>query len=284
MNDYQLLDSGNLKKLEKFGPYKIIRPSLAAIWKPKLSKTNWEDADLIFERDTKNKWIYKSKKIDSWNIEIDKIRLNLRPTDFGHLGFFAEHLFLCNKLQSFIKRQKENGIKEINVLNLFAYSGLASMYALKKNAKVCHVDSSKPSILWAKKNAHLNNFKDRPIRYIQDDVLKFITRELKRGTKYDGIVLDPPSFGRGAKGEIFKIEDDIFEMLDICNKLLKNQKDSFIIFSTHSPGFTKVGIENLFRSVFENKFDKKSLYVDELLLESKTSYSIPSGYFAIWKN
>lgn len=272
---YSLIDSGNLQKLEKFGSYFIIRPCMQAIWRPKLSEDFWKKADFIFVRDTKNKWINKTNRPTSWIIEIENIKLSLKLTDFGHIGFFPEHIFLCDKLKAFIKSQS----KQLNILNLFAYSGLATLFALKNNAKVCHVDSSKPTINWAKENVNLNNFFNPEVRWIQEDVMKFLKREVNRNSKYDGIILDPPSFGRGAKNEVFKIENDIFSLLEMCKKLLSSNF-SFIIFSCHTPGFTKTVIKNFLTDVFQ---DDKFLEIDELLINSEKGYSMPSGFYAVWQ-
>lgn len=283
MKNYSLLDSGDLKKLELFGDVLLIRPCMQAIWKPKLEKKMWEKADLIFERDTKNKWIHQGKKQifknkDFWTIDIEGIKLSLKLTDFGHIGFFPEHVFLCKKLSKLIKEQKAQ-VSKLNILNLFAYSGLVSLFALKNNANVCHVDSSKPSILWAKENVELNNFQNSNIRYILDDAIKFLKREDKRGSEYSAIILDPPSFGRGKKGEVFKIEKDLYTLLELSKKLL-TKKNSFIIFSCHSPHFTKITIKNLFESIFNIS---GHLEIDELLLKSEKSYNLPCGYFSIWQ-
>jgi 23S rRNA (cytosine1962-C5)-methyltransferase len=274
MMDYSLLDSGNLQKLEKFGPNLIIRPCLQAIWRPKLSKNFWEKADFVFIRDTKNKWINKTNKSSSWTIEVDGIKLNLKLTDFGHIGFFPEHIFLCKELEEFIKNQN----KKLNILNLFAYTGLATLFALKNNSKICHVDSSKPTLNWAKENVILNKFENVEVRWIVEDVMKFLKREVNRNSKYDGIILDPPTFGRGAKNEVFKIENDIYPLLDLCKKILSSK--SFIIFSCHTPGFTKTVIHNFLTDVFQ---DDKNLKIDELLINSQKSYPIPSGFYAIWQ-
>ncbi|MFA6119588.1 MAG: class I SAM-dependent methyltransferase [Parachlamydiales bacterium] len=272
--EYQLIDSGNLKKLEKFGSYIISRPCAQAIWKPKLQDV-WNDADFIFLRDDRNKWINKTNKKESWIIEVDKVKLNLKLTDFGHIGFFPEHLFLCNKMQDLISRRD----KKLNILNLFAYTGLASLFAAKNGARVCHVDSSKPTTLWAKENLGINNFKNPEIRFIVDDVMKFLKREEKRESKYDGIILDPPSFGRGINNEVFKIESDIYPLLEICRKLLVDEL-SFIIFSCHTPGFTKIVLKNFFTDLFK---EEKHLEIDELLINSQKGYSLPSGFYVIWK-
>ncbi len=287
MKDYKLLDSGNLKKLERFGDFLIVRPCMQAIWKPRLDKKIWQRADLIFERDAKNRWIHKEKTSEKyktlkkngfWTVEIEGIKLNLKLTDFGHIGFFPEHVFLCKKLLKLIKDQQTK-TNLLNGLNLFAYTGLATLFALKSKIRVCHVDSSKPSILWAKENVLVNNFQNLNIRYILDDATKFMKREVKRKVKYDFIILDPPSFGRGKKGEVFKIERDLLLLLELSKKMLV-QKKSFIILSCHSPNFTKITLKNLFESIFNNV---GLLEVDELLLKSEKSYNLPAGYFAIWQ-
>jgi len=275
MKNYQLLDSGNLQKLELFGSIKIIRPCMQAIWRHVLSEKHWEDVDFKYVRENKNKWIKKTNKPTSWVVDIEGIKLKLKLTDFGHIGFFPEHVLLCKKMESLIKGQE----KKINILNLFAYTGLASLFALKNRARVCHVDSSKPTMSWAKENAQLNNFDASSIRWIFDDAMKFIKREVKRGSKYNGIILDPPSFGRGAKKEVFKIETDIYPLLDLCKQLL-SKKSSFIIFSCHTPGFTKNVIKNFLNDVFKGK---DFFEIDELLINSEKSYPLPSGFYAIWQ-
>lgn len=274
MKNYSLIDSGDLQKIERFGSHLIVRPCLQSIWKPQLSKKVWEKADFIFLRDSKNKWINKTNKKDSWIIDIKGIKLKLKLTDFGHIGFFPEHMLLCDKLQKLIKEHKK-----LNILNLFAYTGMATLFALKNKAGVCHVDSSKPTISWAKENVGLNNLENLKVRWVLEDVMKFVKREVRRNSKYDGIILDPPSFGRGAKKEVFKIEKDIYLLLDLCKKLLSS-KFSFIIFSCHTPGFTKTVIKNFLMDVFQGD---NACEIDELLINSEKSYPIPCGFYAIWQ-
>lgn len=258
MYDYQLLDSGDGHKLEKIGPYTIIRPAPSAVWKPVLK--NWK-ADAVFIRD--KGWTFKNKLPPSWVINIENIQLKIECTDFGHLGVFPEHSFLW---------EKPKKLKGLNILNLFAYTGAASIFFAKNGAKVCHVDSSRPAVLWAKENSKLNGVEN--IRWIIDDAQKFLKREIKR-KKYDGIVLDPPTFGRGARGEIFKIERDIFPILSMCKELLV-EKPSFLILSSHSPNFSKTTLKNLLEQVMQKKVN-----AGELFLGGKIP--LPSGNFAMWE-
>ncbi|MBI5346830.1 MAG: class I SAM-dependent methyltransferase [Chlamydiae bacterium] len=275
--NYKLIDSGNFLKLEKFGPFLLSRPSASAIWHPKLPQSEWDKADLIFSREGKNHWIYKKKVPPSWEVKLDDIKMKIAPTDFGHLGVFPEHILLCRWMEKKILEQK----KELNVLNLFAYSGLATIMAARSKAKVCHVDASKPTILWARENANLNNLQSAPIRWIEDDVIKFLKREIKREVFYDGIILDPPSFGRGSKGEVFKIEENLFELLELCKSVLSKEA-VFFILSSHTTGFSSIGLNNVLTQLMQNR--KGVIESGEMVIESSSSFSLPCGYFSRWSN
>ncbi len=273
-NIYRLLDSGDGQKLEQFGPYTIVRPCMQAIWKPE-DIEKWKSADLIFSRDEKNHWINKNKVKDFWVVDFEDIKLKISPTDFGHLGVFPEHEILCKWMQNKIR-----GKSNLNLLNLFAYSGMATLYLAKENAKVCHVDASKPIISWANENAKLNNLEKKPIRWIVDDVITFLKREIKRNVFYDGIILDPPSFGRGVKGQVFKIERDISLLLELCKQLL-SKNALFLIFSCHTPGYTPLVLEQFMKQLMKDK--KGSVSASDMFLESQ-SFAIPSGSYARWEN
>ena len=276
MKEYLLLDSGNELKLEKFGSFIIKRPCMQAFWKPQLSTNIWGKYDLSFTRKDDKKWEKKTKIPQDWIVEIDDIVMKIMPTNFGHLGLFPEHIELCRLARSKI-RKIEN--KKLSILNLFAYSGLMSMFLAKENADVCHLDASDKIISLAKENAKLNNFSS--FRWIIDDVMKFVKREIRRGKKYDAIILDPPTFGRGPKGEIFKIERDILQLLEMCNELL-SQDALFLLFSCHTPGFTSQVMKNLMAEVFSGK--KGEIEANEMVIEAKNSFLLPSGFYAIWEN
>lgn len=250
----------------------IIRPSSQAIWPPFLDDTLWKRADAIFSREEEKNWLFKKKLPRTWTIEVGGLQFIVAPTDFGHLGVFPEHLSFFGQIESMIKARKNP-----NVLNLFAYTGGISLLAAKAGAKVCHVDASKPSVLWARENAKINNLEDRPIRWIVDDVFKFLKREHKRGVKYDGIILDPPSFGRGSSGEVFKIERDLPDLISLCKNLLS--KDSFLVFTCHTLGFTQTVLYNLLNKMLPPGEIKGG----EMLLSSE-KHSLPLGSFAIWES
>ena len=263
MNKYQLIDSGDGKKWEQFGPFVLCRPCQQAVWKP--GKNN--EADATFSREPANQWHMKTKLPSEWEIELQGVRLKISPTDFGHLGVFPEHAALWDWMRPLIS-------KGDRVLNLFAYSGGASLAAAQMGAEVCHLDASKGMVDWARENAALNDLKGAPIRWIVDDALKFLRREEKRESRYEGIILDPPTFGRGGKGEVFKIEDEIIPLLTLCKAVL-SKRPKFVIFSCHTPGFTPIVLSQLLAQIFGKKGES-----GEMVLESLNSFSIPSGAFA----
>lgn len=264
MNEYQLLDSGDGQKLERFGEYVLLRPCAQAVWKPSL-KTK---PDAVFNRD--EKWVFHKKLPKTWTVLHGGVEFKIAPTEFGHLGLFPEHADLWEGMRPLISRGSR-------ILNLFAYSGGVTMAAAQEGAEVCHLDASKGMIDWARENATLNGLEKAPIRWIVDDALKFLMREKKRDSFYDGIILDPPTFGRGAKGEVFKIERDILPLLTLCSELL-TKKPLFVIFSCHTPGFTPLCMRHLLGQTMP----KGHIEVGEMALHSKDALSIPSGSFAKW--
>ncbi|BBI16439.1 Putative uncharacterized protein [Neochlamydia sp. S13] len=275
MHTYSLIDSGNGYKLEQFGPYTISRPCSQAVWEPRLSQESWDHAHAFFSREGQNKWTFRKEKLpDMWQIKVADIAFKISPTDFGHLGIFPEQ-------RAFWKWIQSTPIKGKRVLNLFAYSGGSTLAAAQAGAEVCHLDASKGMVAWARENAALNHLEKAPIRWIIDDVFKFLGRELRRGSRYDAIILDPPSFGRGANGEVFKIEEEINKLLRSCRELL-TPKPLFILFSCHTPGFSPLVMKHL----LHQNLDGLSGTIDEgeMLLEGSTeTFPIPSGTFARWQ-
>ncbi len=271
---YKFLDSGNQKKLEQFGSYVISRPCSQAVWQPTLNKNIWQKADLVFTREGKSNWSFKKKVPNCWEIQINDHIFKVMLSDFGHLGIFPEH----EQIYSFVEKKVKNK-KNLNFLNLFAYTGAATIALAKTKAKVCHLDASKPMTRWAQENAKLNNLENAPIRYIADDVIRFLKREVRRNSKYDGIILDPPTFGRGPKGEVFKIEKDITILLDLCKSLL-SKNALFLILSCHTPGFTPTTLSNLLKQ----NMKKGKITSGEILLKPKSGFNLPMGHFARWEN
>lgn len=246
--NYSLLDSGNQKKFERFGPYTIVRPCSQAVWKPALK--SWKDADASFSKEEG----WQGELPSFWVIEVDGLKFKIAPTDFGHLGIFPEHRSLWTWAADLVQEGS-------SVLNLFAYSGGATLAFARAGAQVCHVDAARGMVNWAKENAELNGLSDRPIRWIVDDVMKFLKREVRRGRKYDGILLDPPSFGRGAKGEVFKIQKDFEMLLELCQQLL-SEHPLFLVCSNHTVGLEEVG---------------------KLILPAESGKDIVMGQFVRWK-
>lgn len=275
MGKYLLVDSGNQQKLEQFGDYLIVRPCSQALWRPLLPKHKWSLAHAHFSRDGGSSWTYQAELPQSWTTTIQGVQFKIAPTDFGHMGVFPEHSLLWKPMQNLISKRSN-----AHILNLFAYSGGATLAAALAGAKVCHLDASKGMVAWARENAILNGLKSAPIRWIVDDAHKFLMREIKRGVRYDGIILDPPSFGRGSKGEVFKIERDIHALLQLCIQLLSSSP-LFLIFTTHTPGMTPLVMRHLLQEKMQNF--KGTIDAAEMILPSQTGIDIPCGSYAKWE-
>ena len=277
-DDYELIDSGDGRKLERFGKYVLARPCSQAMWRPAKSAAEWERADASFDREDGNRWHGRSNLPKDWQIETAGIRFKLGGTDFGHLGIFPEQRAQWKWIRDRVRAAHPSGLK---VLNLFAYSGGSTMAAALGGAEVCHLDASKGMVEWARENAKLNGLADHPIRWIVDDAHKFMKREIRRGHRYDAVILDPPTFGRGAGGEMYKIERDLKDTLSLVKDLL-SEKPSFVLFSSHTPGLSQIVAENILSQLFP----AAKLESGEMLLEPSTRDSLPcpSGIYcrAVW--
>jgi len=268
LETYTLIDSGDLAKLEIVGKYKIIRPSLFSVYK-KTNKDLWKNPDAVFMKTEKGgEWKFFSRIPESFTIEICGLVAKIKFTPFGHLGIFPEQ----EENWDLIRKISENK-KNLEVLNLFAYSGLSTLACLDSDYSVCHVDASKGMVDWAKENAKLSGLAEKKVRWIVDDVLKFLKREIKRGKKYHGFVLDPPTFGRGSKGEVWKIEGDLVPLLELCMELCFNQPE-FVILSCHTTGFSPKNLERILRSLIHSKGNFSS---KELMISEKSGREMPSG-------
>ena len=261
---YELLDSGDGRKFERFGDIRLVRPCSQAMWRPQLSPAEWNKADASFDREEGNAWHGRARLPKEWTIETAGIRFRLSGTDFGHLGVFPEQRASWRWLRGVVK-------KGMSVLNLFAYSGGSTMASALSGASVCHVDAAKGMVEWARKNAALNGLDGHPIRWIVDDAHKFMRREIRRGHRYDGIILDPPTFGRGANGQLYKIERDLKETLALVRDLL-SEKPAFVLFSSHTPGLTLKVAEN----ILSQAFPRATCAAEEMCLEGPR-LPCPSG-------
>ncbi|HNN81541.1 MAG TPA: class I SAM-dependent methyltransferase [Leptospiraceae bacterium] len=269
---YRLIDSGDYEKLEIIGGYKIIRPALGSPYKkkdPSLRKN--PDAHYLKNDTGSGHWKFYKKIPESFSIEIANLSAKIKLTPFGHIGIFPEQEFNWTLLQ------KLGGIQNnFEVLNLFAYSGMSTLSAANAGYPVCHVDSSKGMIAWARENAELSNLTDRKIRWIEDDVLKFIKREVKRNRIYKGFILDPPTYGRGAKGEVWKIEDDLIPLIDEMIRL-SDGKPEFVILSCHSTGFSPLTLIRILKSfIKEDGF----YFSKELFIPEESKENLPGGFCA----
>lgn len=274
--EYALLDSGNGYRLEKFGNYILQRPDPQIIWKRKLPLSEWDKADAIFKRVTEDKgqWVRKNTLPDKWLVTYKDLSFWSKMSPFKHTGIFPEqHLqwdFIIEKIQ---KAQRPT-----SVLNLFAYTGIASLAAAAAGARVTHVDASKPTIAWAKENQEASNLTDRSIRWILDDAVKFTQREIKRGVKYDGIILDPPVFGHGPDGRVWKFNVDFPKLMELVKQVLSDSP-LFVIVNAYAISSSSLMLQNVLEDYLGDLGG--TITSGELVLQEKTNKRLLStGIFA----
>ena len=277
MDDYELIDSGDGRKLERFGAYVLARPCSQAMWRPTKSPAEWARANASFDREDGNRWHNRGNLPKEWAIETAGVKFKLGGTDFGHLGIFPEQRAQWEWIRRTVAEAKA-ARGSVRALNLFAYSGGSTMAAAQGGAETCHLDASKGMVEWARDNARLNALDSSPIRWIVDDAHKFMRRELRRERRYDAIVLDPPSFGRGANGEMYKIERDLKDTLSLVRDLL-SERPLFVLFSSHTPGLSPI----VARNILGQLFPAAKLESGEMLLEGRL-LACPSGVYcrAVW--
>lgn len=286
--DVKLLDMADGEKLERWGRYLLIRPDPQIIWSKKTNPKLWEKADARYIRSKTGggHWELKNKLPDSWQVSFEDMVFNIKPMGFKHTGLFPEQAVNWKYMIDKIKKRKREG-KGTKVLNLFAYTGGATVACLAAGASVCHVDSSKGMVAWAKENVISSGLKDKPVRFIVDDVIKFVTREIKRGNKYDAIIMDPPSYGRGANGEVWSIEKDLEHLLELCIKLL-SEKPAFIVINTYTGGLSGTVIQNLLKMKLEEErkelASEGNFITDEIGLRMEnSSIVLPCGITTKWE-
>lgn len=279
--DYELLDCGDFQKLERFGSCILIRPEPQAVWAPKASMREWEEkAHVRFLAKSSSSGAWKKFKPvpDRWNIQYHlgnkNLHFRLAMTGFKHVGIFPEQAVNWDYIYQNIQTLKTGTSPKF--LNLFAYTGAASIAAKAAGADVTHLDAVKQVVTWARENMELSHLKD--IRWIVEDALRFVKREVKRGNKYHGIILDPPAYGHGTDGEKWKLEDNILEMVSAVTQLLMPEKN-FIILNAYSLGFSSIILENLL-----SPYAGKNLETGELYLRSASGNKLPLGVFGRWKS
>lgn len=277
--EYKILDTSDGMKLESWNGIKLLRPDPQIIWNDK-DKTLWSNVDAKYIRSNKGggEWqVFNKNMPDRFQIHYDDLTFNLKLMGFKHTGLFPEQAYNWTMLRQIIKDKKD-----VKVLNLFAYTGAASVACLSSGASVVHVDSSRGMIDWAKENVYSNNLEDKPIRFIVDDVVKFVEREIRRGNKYDIILMDPPSFGRGSNKEIWNIETDLFNLVEKCTQLLSDDPLLFLI-NSYTTGLSMTVLENVLNLTVGKKYDGY-INSDELgIKEENSNIILPCGIYARWE-
>ena len=280
--DYEVLDTGGGEKLERWGDFTLRRPDPQTVWETRLNPSLWENPDGYYHRSNKGggSWEFKRKLPESWKIEFLPLSLKfiIRPTGFKHTGLFPEQAANWVWFSDLIK----NAERPINVLNLFAYTGGATIAAAAAGASVCHVDSSKGMVTWAKENLAASKLSDKPVRFIVDDVNKFVEREIRRGKKYDGIIMDPPSYGRGPGGELWKIEDELYPLVTKCMQVLSD-KPLFFLINSYTTGLAPTVTENILKLTLQKKFGGKAVSGEIGLPVKNSDIILPCGASGRWQ-
>ncbi|MEK7612744.1 MAG: class I SAM-dependent methyltransferase [Patescibacteria group bacterium] len=294
---YELLDSGKEEKLERFGDLVLARPDPQALWEKRLGEGEWAAAQGRFLRSGKEgKWI-ENNLPKEWQIKFGELQFLIRPTSFKHTGLFPEQLSNWEWIQEVISQrlssQKVLGsappqpdhfpqkVSAPSMLNLFGYTGGATLAAAQAGAEVTHIDASKTAVAWARENAKLSGLDDKPIRWIVEDVLVYLNREIKRGSKYDAIIMDPPAFGHGPKDELWKFEEHFLELMKLCQQLVSD-KPLFVLINGYAAGYSPLAFAyNL--EPFVKKFGGLIEYGDLTIEEEGSSRLLPCGIFARWK-
>ncbi len=271
---YQLLDAGDERKLEQIGAYAVSRQAAQAYWPQALKPGSWQKVDATHHRASSGggKWEFHQQLPESWLVSHGGLNFKIKLTGFGHIGLFPEQ----EENWEWIRRQATS---QLHVLNLFGYTGGSTLAAAQGGAQVTHVDASKGVVSWARENAAANQLEDRPIRWIVEDVSRYIERERKRGASYQGLILDPPSFGRGPKGQLWKIESHLIPLLEEIKSLMNPLR--FVLLSCHTPGYSPQCLMNVLRIVFALEMDQMTS--GEMLVPmGRGPMRLPSGTYARW--
>ena len=277
--DYMLIDASDGAKLEKWGDIILSRPDPQAIWSCRTEQNLWNDAHAVYYRSKSGggSWEFRKKIPDAWQIKYRDLTFNVKPMGFKHTGIFPEQAanwdFIIDKISS--------SNRKIKVLNLFAYTGGATVASAYAGAEVVHVDAAKGMVNWAKENAASSGLKDAPIRYIVDDCVKFVEREIRRGNKYDAIIMDPPTYGRGPKGEVWRFEDELFSLIQKCSKLLSDNPLFFIV-NSYTSGISHLVVSNVVSYIIKSSHGG-NVTSDELCLKmTSNNLVLPCGYTTRW--
>ena len=279
--DYEILDMADGEKLERWGNYILERPDPQIVWQDKTFKDKWKKVDAIYHRSKKGGgyWENINDIKASWQVKYKDLTFNIKQMGFKHTGLFPEQAVNWDYMIDKIK----NSNRKIKVLNLFAYTGGATVACAYAGADVVHVDSSRGMVLWAKENIESSNLTDRYVRFIVDDVIKFVKREIRRGNKYDAIIMDPPSFGRGANGEVWNIEESLYPLIKLCMEVLSDNPLFFLI-NSYTTGMSPKVLENILYMTLDKKY-KGKISSGEVGLPMKNSNLIlPCGIYGLFED
>ena len=279
--DYRLIDTTTDEKLEIWKDIVLIRPDPQIIWKTPQKSQLWDKAHGRYQRSNSGggSWDFSKKIPNSWTVSYDDLVFNIKPTGFKHTGLFPEQAVNWD----FMKQKIKKAGRPISVLNLFAYTGGASLACASAGASVCHVDASKGMVSWARENAASSNLGEKPIRWIVDDCEKFVAREIKRGRRYDAIIMDPPSYGRGPNGEVWKLEDSIFDLVELCSGVLSDSP-LFFLLNSYTTGLSPSVMAYILGETVGSKFGGE-VTADEIGLPCEESgFILPCGSTAIWES
>ncbi len=277
---YHLLDIGNGKRLEEWGQYRLVRPEAEALEEPVLPTEEWSRADAVFEGEKgKGQWVTPTPLPESWPIDYGNVKLSVKLAPYKHTGVFPEQILHWDWMRDVGKKAG----RPLKVLNLFAYTGAASVVLAKEGHFVTHVDASKPAIAWAKENAVLNEIPGDGIRWMVDDAAEFAARELKRQNSYDAILLDPPAFGHSPSGKMWRVERDLKPLLEICAKLLSDTP-AFIVVNGYAKNQTAHSLGRLLEGILHTRFPGKPIRINsaELFLHAETGKDLTTGIYARW--
>ncbi|MBC8535454.1 class I SAM-dependent methyltransferase [Feifania hominis] len=278
--DYEILDTSSGEKLERFGAYRLIRPDPQIIWDTQRDPALWNrEIAARYERSSSGGGHWEINHLPkSWQIGYRDLVFQLKPMNFKHTGIFPEQAVNWD----YCRGRIESAGRPVSVLNLFAYTGAASVACAKAGASVCHVDASRGMVDWAKENARANGLSDAPIRYIVDDCKKFVEREIRRGRRYDAIIMDPPSYGRGPSGEIWKLEESLCGFLRLCTQVLCDEP-LFVLLNSYTTGLSPKVMEYLCGVSFEERFGGRCRAGELGLPVTKTGKILPCGATVIWE-
>lgn len=278
--DYEIIDMADGEKLERWGNVYLVRPDPQIIWKEKTFPNKWKNINARYNRSKTGggNWEYVNHLPKAWQIKYRDLTFNIKPMGFKHTGLFPEQAVNWDWMIDKIQKAK----REIKVLNLFAYTGGATVACSYAGANVCHVDSSKGMVTWAKENIISSGLQKNPVRFIVDDVNKFVNREIRRGNKYDAIIMDPPSYGRGANGEIWQFENNISDLVKLCMKVL-SENPLFFLINSYTTGISGTVLENILRINIDSKFKGKFSSGEIGLPMTNSKLILPAGIYGRWE-